>query len=270
VRSGIDGRVVNAGAKLYRKFDNRHLKPITCAAIDDDTVWLHVRTNQSDIRIAIATRTNAALDTQAVQTPRLVVTEAGYIAQQIKVAIKQGQCLRLEKVAALHSSRDPAISESGLAARKSIARAGDFEALCTAHIEAWRRLWRRFDIHLKASGGGKFRLNVPMLLRLNMFHLLQAASPRSIGLDIGVPARGWTGEAYQGHVFWDELFIFPFLNLRLPEITRSLLMYRYRRLGEARQAAAAANLRGAMFPWQSGSDGQEETLRFNLNHLSGR
>ena len=47
-------------------------------------------------------------------------------------------------------------------------------------------------------------------------------SPNSIGLDIGVPARGWTGEAYQGHIFWDELFIFPFLNYRMPEITRSL------------------------------------------------
>ena len=47
-------------------------------------------------------------------------------------------------------------------------------------------------------------------------------------------------------------------------------MYRYRRLGEARHAAAAAGLRGAMFPWQSGSDGQEETQELNLNHRSGR
>ena len=52
-----------------------------------------------------------------------------------------------------------------------------------------------------------------MLLRLNMFHLLQTVSRHSIGLDIGVPARGWTGEAYQGHVFWDELFIFPFSTI---------------------------------------------------------
>ncbi len=103
-----------------------------------------------------------------------------------------------------------------------------------------------------------------------MFHLLQAVSPNSIGLDIGVPARGWTGEAYQGHIFWDELFIFPFLNYRMPEITRSLLMYRYRRLGEARAAATAAGLQGAMFPWQSGSDGQEETQELNLNPRSQR
>jgi trehalose/maltose hydrolase-like predicted phosphorylase len=109
-----------------------------------------------------------------------------------------------------------------------------------------------------------------MLLRLNMFHLLQAASLNSIGLDVGIPARGWTGEAYQGHIFWDELFIFPTLNFRAPEITRSLLIYRYRRLGEARAAARRAGYQGAMFPWQSGSDGQEETQELNLNPRSGR
>src|SRR5690606_4966493 len=87
---------------------------------------------------------------------------------------------------------------------------------------------------------------------------------------IGVPARGWTGEAYQGHIFWDELFIFPFFNHRLPEITRALLLYRYRRLDEARAAARAAGHRGAMFPWQSASDGEERTQAFNLNPRSGR
>jgi trehalose/maltose hydrolase-like predicted phosphorylase len=87
---------------------------------------------------------------------------------------------------------------------------------------------------------------------------------------LGVPARAWTGEAYQGHIFWDEVFIFPFLNYRIPEITRSLLMYRYRRLGEARAAARSAGFRGAMFPWQSGSDGEEETQERNLNPRSQR
>ena len=88
--------------------------------------------------------------------------------------------------------------------------------------------------------------------------------------DAGVPARGLNGEAYRGHVFWDELYVYPFLNFRLPEITRELLMYRYRRLGEARSAAIDAGYRGAMYPWQSGSDGREETQVVHLNPLSGR
>jgi trehalose/maltose hydrolase-like predicted phosphorylase len=88
-------------------------------------------------------------------------------------------------------------------------------------------------------------------------------------LDAGVPARGWHGEGYRGHIFWDELFIFPFLSLRLPVLTRALLLYRYRRLPEARQAAHAAGFRGAMFPWQSGSNGREETDVMYFNPRSG-
>jgi trehalose/maltose hydrolase-like predicted phosphorylase len=49
----------------------------------------------------------------------------------------------------------------------------------------------------------------------------------------------------EGYVFWDELFIFPFLNMRQPDLTRALLLYRYRRLPEARWAAAQAGLKGA-------------------------
>jgi trehalose/maltose hydrolase-like predicted phosphorylase len=269
VRSAIDGRVVNAGAKLYRKFNNRHLEPMAAAAIDGDSIWLQVRTNQSDLRIAQAARTRVSHYGEALQPPRRTICEPGYVAQEFTVSVAAGQALLLEKVATLYTSRDDAVAESGLAARKALTRAGGFEEQLEPHVEAWQRLWRRFDIHLRPARQ-EFKLNVPMLLRLNMFHLLQAVSPHSIGLDIGVPARGWTGEAYQGHIFWDELFIFPFLNFRTPEISRSLLMYRYRRLSEARHAAAVAGLRGAMFPWQSGSDGQEETQELNLNHLSGR
>ena len=62
----------------------------------------------------------------------------------------------------------------------------------------------------------------------------------------------------------------PLLNLHLPELVRSLLLYRYRRLPEARWAAHEAGFSGAMYPWQSGSDGREEAQVVHLNPLSGR
>ncbi|MBK5205345.1 MAG: beta-phosphoglucomutase family hydrolase [Polaromonas sp.] len=273
VRSAIDGRIVNAGAKLYRKFSNKHLESlageVVGEVVGEDGVCLLVRTCQSNIHVAQAARTRAFLDGQLLEIRRRVIEEPGYIAQELKVDLKQGQTLVIEKVASFYTSRDHAISECGLEARKAIARAGRFDAVMADHVLAWKHLWRRFEVHIQPADPG-FKMNVPMLLRLNMFHLLQAVSPNSIGLDIGVPARGWTGEAYQGHIFWDELFIFPFFNYRMPEITRSLLMYRYRRLGEARAAAMAAGYKGAMFPWQSGSDGQEETQALNLNPRSQR
>lgn len=269
LRSAIDARVANDGAKLYRKFNNKHLEPLAGEVVGEDGVCLLVRTSQSHISVAQAARTRTFVDGKLLEVRRRVIEEPGTIGQELKVDLKQGETLVLEKLASFYTSRDHAISECGLEARKAIKRAGRFEAVLAEHVLAWKHLWRRFDVHIQPADPG-FKSNVPMLLRLNMFHLLQAVSPNSIGLDIGVPARGWTGEAYQGHIFWDELFIFPFFNYRMPEITRSLLMYRYRRLGEARAAAAAAGYQGAMFPWQSGSDGQEETQALNLNPRSRR
>jgi beta-phosphoglucomutase family hydrolase len=269
VRSAIEGRVVNSGASLYRKFNNQHLEPITEEALGDDCVFLEMRTRQSHLHVALAARTRALRNGEVARGLRRFATQPGYVEQELDIELERGQTLVLEKLAALHTSRDAAISECGAAARKTIRRAGSFQDVMSDHLLAWGHLWRRFDVHLEATDAA-FSLNVPMLLRLHMLHLLQAVSPNSIGLDIGVPARGWTGEAYEGHIFWDELFIFPFLNYRTPEITRSLLLYRYRRLHEARAAARSAGFRGAMFPWQSGSDGQEETQQLNLNPRSQR
>ena len=88
-------------------------------------------------------------------------------------------------------------------------------------------------------------------VRLSVFHVLQAVSPHNVDLDAGIPARGLHGEAYRGHVFWDELFVLPVLTLRLPGLARALLRYRTRRLDAARRAAREAGHVGAMYPWQS-------------------
>ncbi len=129
---------------------------------------------------------------------------------------------------------------------------------------SWAHLWQRLAIDADSQA------DEMRILRLHLLHLLQTVSYNSEDLDVGVPARGLHGEAYRGHVFWDELFIFPVLNLRLPTVTRSLLRYRYRRLLEARRAAKLAGYRGAMYPWQSGTDGREESPELHLNPRSGR
>jgi len=269
VRSAIDGRIVNAGAKLYRKFNNKHLEYLSGQIIGENGVRLLVRTSQSQVHVAQVARTQMFLNGRVLDSSRRGVEEPGYIGQDLTVDIKQGQSLKVEKLAALYTSRDQAISEAGLAARKASRRAGRYDAVKAEHVSVWADLWRRFDVRIRPDGPAS-GCAISMLLRLNMFHLLQTVSVHSIGLDVGIPARGWTGEAYQGHIFWDELFIFPFFNYRLPEITRAILTYRYRRLGEARAAARAAGHKGAMFPWQSGSDGQEETDKLNLNPHSQR
>jgi len=260
VRSAIDGRVENAGVARYRDLARRHLEPLEARAANADTVFLRMRTLQSRLEIAMAARTRLDRPCQARD-----VLEPGYSGRSLHAELAAGEALRIEKVVSLYTSRDRAISECGVAALAAAARAPGFAELAARHSLAWRHLWQRFDMALQDGGERTQRI-----LRLHVFHLLQTASPNTIGLDAGVPARGLHGEAYRGHIFWDELFIFPLLNLRLPEVTRALLLYRYRRLPEARANAAAAGCRGAMFPWQSGSSGREESQVLHLNPRSGR
>jgi trehalose/maltose hydrolase-like predicted phosphorylase len=145
-----------------------------------------------------------------------------------------------------------------------VQRYPSFDEAFKGHAMAWDELWRTCDLSLPNQE------RVQLVLRFHISHVLQVCSRHTVEHDAGVPARGLNGEAYRGHIFWDELYIYPFLNFRLPEITRQLLRYRYRRLGEARAAAREAGYRGAMYPWQSGSDGKEETQVVHLNPLSGR
>ncbi len=262
--SALDGQVTNNGVKRYRRLNNRHLSPIETKAVNDETICLQVETSQSHVRVAEAARTRLFCDGNQVRAKRRVIKEPGYIAQQFSAQVEEGKAITVEKIVSLCTSRDRAISESGVDACKEVERAPGFDELLERHILRWNHLWRRCRIAIKDNE------RVAMVLNLHIFHLLQTVSPHTIGRDVGVPPRGLHGEAYRGHIFWDELFIFPFLNLRIPDITRTLLGYRYRRLSEARWAARQAGYKGAMYPWQSGSDGREESQKLHLNPHSKR
>ena len=268
-RSALDGKVINDGVPRYRGLNSEHLVPLETLGIDAQTLYLKVRTNQSDLGIAQAARTRLCRNGVETGVERKTVEKKGYIAHHFTVRAQKGVDLCLEKVITLFTSRDDASAECGLEAKEWIQKAGDFEGLLESHTLAWKHLWRRFEIDYEEKAP-PHEDRTGMILHLYTFHLLQSSSMHTMHLDVGVPSRGWHGEAYRGHIFWDELFIFPFLNLRVPEITRSLLMYRYRRINAARAAAKEEGYRGAMYPWQSGSDGREETQKIHLNPQSGR
>jgi alpha,alpha-trehalase len=266
-RSALDGSVVNAGVKRYASLNGKHLEPVETARVPDESIYLKVRTSQARQEIALAARTRLFRNDQLITAARETTEQPGVIAETFSVTLSAGEAITVEKVVALFTTRDRAIAECGLEARDAVGRAGDFDALLAAHVAAWDQLWQRFDIGIEqADGNGETR----MILHLHIFHLLQTTSSHTINCDAGVPARGWHGEAYRGHIFWDEIFIFPLLNFHAPEITRALLLYRFRRLNEARLAARAAGLKGALFPWQSGSNGREESQIVHLNPNSGR
>ncbi|MBN2105179.1 glycoside hydrolase family 65 protein [bacterium] len=265
VRCGLDGSVVNSGVERYRPLNGKHLEILETGRAGEDGIYLHVQTNQSHIRMAQAERVQVFKNNVLLPVSRNMISEDGLVMQELVVTCDKKEAIRIEKIVSIHTSQDHAITEELSRARTMIRRAGQFDELRVQHEKAWERLWHRCNIELS-----KARKESQPILRLHIFHLLQTASFNSIDMDIGIPSRGWHGEAYRGHIFWDELFVFPFLNLRIPELTRELLLYRYRRLGEARSAASKSGYRGAMYPWQSGSDGREESQEIHLNPKSGK
>ncbi|MFI8527618.1 glycoside hydrolase family 65 protein [Promicromonospora sukumoe] len=265
VRASLDGRVTTSGVARYRDLDGRHLVPVAQGYDPADGVtWLQVRTATSQVRIAqaavlVLTGTRTGADGPV---PGTAEQTAGESAVLTRLDLVQGVPVTVEKRVALYTSQDRAISESLVAAREHAARLPSFGRLLADHAAAWERLWRASAVVVPGRP--------QQALDLYVFHLLQTLSENTAQLDVGMPARGLHGEAYRGHVFWDELFVFPFLLLGFPRVARSLLMYRWRRLPRARRAAADAGYRGAMYPWQSGSDGRDETQRVHLNPVSGR
>ncbi|WP_406289451.1 glycoside hydrolase family 65 protein [Embleya sp. NBC_00896] len=262
IRSALDGTVTNSGVARYHGLTDRHLVPAGQGGDGDELLWLQVRATGSPLHVAVAARTRLR-DRTRVSTPWAHETRDGRVAQSIAVEATAGRPITVEKIVAISTSRLPAVDDPLRAVRRLAARADGFESLLRAHATRWDELWRRSHAEVGFA-------DVAGTVHLHLFHLLQTYSEHTVDLDVGMPARGWHGEAYRGHIFWDELFILQSLNLRLPELSRGVLRYRYRRLNAAREAARDAGRRGAMYPWQSASDGTEQAPRTHLNPLSGR
>ena len=126
-----------------------------------------------------------------------------------------------------------------------------FERLLGEHREAWACRWQEADVVIEGDPDLQFAV------RFALFHLI--ASVPDAG-EAAVGARGLSGPAYRGHVFWDsDVFVLPFLAATHPAAARAMLEYRVRRLPAAREAARRLGGAGARFPWESADSGKDVT-----------
>lgn len=258
LQSVISGDHINAGVERYGDLNQEHLEPVSENA-KDRILQLLVKTTDSDVKIAMAARHKINRITVSSQ----IKTGRAKISEIFKLEAEEGNEILLEKMLSIYTSMENDSDDPMNDAVKSINEITGFLDELNKSEKAWKEIWERIDI--KVSGD---RL-AQRLLHLHQYHMMVSASPHHAEFDLGIPPRGLHGEAYRGHIFWDELYIVPFYNLYYPEVTKSTLLYRYKRLGEARKYAKEYGYEGAMFPWQSGSDGREETQVVHLNPLSG-
>jgi len=128
----------------------------------------------------------------------------------------------------------------------------EFQQLLASQEQYMDDFWRRSDVRvrdIREERTKRSTVEIQQAIRFNLFHILQASARAE---DAGVPAKGVTGQAYEGHYFWDtEIYVLPFLIYTSPRIAKNLLTFRYKMLPQARARARQLGHRGAMFPWRT-------------------
>ena len=260
VKAGLDGNIENKGVKRYMECNSKHLEILDISG-NGPKSKIKVRTNQSGIEITEISKLNIFLNYQKINPDIKRSIKQKAIYSEFSYKLIEGNILTVDKILLIRTSKDKDYNnfEENL-----LDKIESFEEVEKNSEKEWNNIWKEVDIKIEGD-----RL-AQKLIRFNIYHLMISFSKHNIDIDSGFPARGLHGEAYRGHIFWVEMFILPVYNMHFPEVAKSILMYRYRRLSEARKNAKDNGYKGAMFPWQSGSKGCEETQVLHLNPVSGK
>jgi trehalose/maltose hydrolase-like predicted phosphorylase len=263
VKTGLNGNIINEGVERYKQLNPKHLDPVTQGG-QDNTSYLVVKTNQSNIELAEALKLRVFLHTHPIYPDMHIDARDGAVYTTFTLdGANSVKTLTVEKLVAIYTSKDEGVSNPLQIAQHALEKIDNYSDIARPSREKWAKIWQEIDMEIEGDELAQH------LIRLHLYHLMVAASLHNDNIDAGITARGLHGEAYRGHIFWDELFILPFYDIHFKDVAKSLLLYRYRRLDKAREYAKEYGYEGAMFPWQGGSSGREETQTLHLNPISG-
>jgi len=233
-----------------RVFTGRVLRHHMGYAKDRRIVLCHA-TEKS--RLTLACATDHSLETACSYTHKVSYTEDfGQVAFAINA---QPNCpIHLTKYIVYHTSQTASAEELCGRAEWTMDRIINqgFQELLASQEQYMDDFWHRSDVRVRDVREDRTKrstVEIQQAIRFNLFHILQASARAE---DAGVPAKGLTGQAYEGHYFWDtEIYVLPFLTYTSPRIAKNLLSFRYKMLPQARARAKQLGHRGAMFPWRT-------------------
>jgi len=225
----------------YDRSDSRIHKPtkpqliIDGLDIDDNYALIHATTTQSNLQLcASCFHTEDFLYS---------ITETG-INAEIELEIKQGESFTFEKhlvYTANHLHKDVLKDNQKIV---SAYRNKNFNCHLSKQEKILTEFWNNCQLQIKGNDLLDERV------KYNLFQLFTSASN---DYRLNIPAKGLTGEGYEGHYFWDtEIYMIPFFTITHPEIAKSLLLFRYHNLEAARKEALNHGItKGVKFPWRT-------------------
>jgi trehalose/maltose hydrolase-like predicted phosphorylase len=218
-------------------------------------------------KYTVAASTSFVFEEKHGSEPKLVHEDWDYNMHLLKFSkkLKAGEKYRFAVVGTVISSAHVPDAHNEAERLTIYAALEKTDRLLRRHIAEWEKLWTS-DIRIEGD------VDASRDVHSAMYHLYSFARE---GTALSLSPMGLSGLGYNGHVFWDtELWMYPPLLLLHPEIARSLLEFRYQLLEQAKQNAFSHGYKGAMYPWESTTTGQEETPVWALTgpfqqHITG-
>ncbi len=235
-------RMDESDPRLAVGFVGRVLHPIAAEAQELRTL-LTYRTEGSQFSLGcgmdhvVDTHSDLSVETTCVEDMAAV---------KFHGSLRPDAPLRLRKYLAYHyvGGEDAERVGSRVGFTLDAAVRSGFDELLHRQRQDLDQFWSRSDVQIECDNP-----QMQQVIRWNLFQLLQATA-RSEGH--GIPARGLTGQSYEGHYFWDtEIYVLPFLIYHEPLLARNILKFRYDGLDKARARARELGHSGATFPWRT-------------------
>ena len=220
----IDGDVINKDSNYDEKFWDEITKETW-----ETGGCLQMRTKKTGFEVAAGMEFRVLQNGQQIAPVTRIVEKEKYIAVKLDIQAHEGESTTLIKYAANLSSQnhEPASLVVNLKQTLSRISAKGFETMLAEQAAAWAKKWQHNDIIIEGDASAQ------QAIRFNIFQLNQTYTGEDDRLNIG--PKGFTGEKYGGSTYWDtEAYCVPFyLSTAEQNVTRNLLLYRYKQLGKA-------------------------------------
>ncbi len=297
ISTGINGNVTNSGVKAFKDLNNKHLTNYY-TNINNNIIVLEATTSNS--KITINETVKIICNNKFLNKSNNLKENEAYIDYEFDV--KENESIEIEKILSIYNTLPDKNNKSSDIVNESsnkndessdivnespnnnddsldilhkltdidirkksenkLSYYNSYNQILELSSKAWEDIWDEIDVVFEDNE------DCQNIIRLNLYHTIVSFSPHNKNFDASVTARGLHGEGYRGHVYWDEIYIMPFYCMHFPEAAKAMLMYRYKRLPQAKKAAEELGYQGAMFPWQSGLTGEEVCQKYNYNPIS--
>ncbi|WP_031542779.1 glycosyl hydrolase family 65 protein [Mesoplasma photuris] len=247
---GIDGQTTNSGTQHFEDYDTQ---------FKNSKIQQYVfKTDESKISFYYNRSFNFFKNKKKIEKiTNYLLSVYGYdrrkVFQEFDLDIEEGETLTIESFSTVETTRDfdwnykadyDEILEIQSKHLEKVLNNGFEDALLKHTTKFKGNLWKN-SVNIKSKN------DLDILFTRMANYQLYKVTPQ-FDKRLNLDAKGWVGEEYKGHTFWDtEIYILPFYIYTDPQKARALLEHRYFVKPSAHIKAKLNGQFGAMWPWET-------------------